>query len=333
MNRLEEFRAVVRTVRERRKLPPMPQQACAIQRTPFMTKAVALAQELFKMHAFVDANAHDYSNPNRHIPSLASSMTDTERGAIDEKGRAFTRRCANEIAQLGACVSEASGKRKRAPTPSLQRHRRLLIKDLQRQLQELAARFEQQRKQRLQAEGGATPALAERHREAASSLQARQARADRRRQQLRQRQARGTGTDADGTGADKGRRSGGAAAAPAPTMPSALGAKEYEEEEALAEENFALQAQLEGAVMDVRRVEEQVAQVANLFSVFSNEVMAQHEMVDNLEEEARDSKESVTKGNEELEKNRKQASFVALFTTAFLYGAGLLLLFVHWYLP
>ena len=85
--------------------------------------------------------------------------------------------------------------------------------------------------------------------------------------------------------------------------------------------------------MDVRQVEQKVAQVANLFAVFSNEVMAQHELVDQLEEDADESKASVEKANEELAKSETAASFLAFFTTIFLYSAGGLLLLVHWYLP
>ena len=103
--------------------------------------------------------------------------------------------------------------------------------------------------------------------------------------------------------------------------------------EELAQENHSLQAQLEGAAMDVRQVEQKVAQVANLFAVFSNEVMAQHELVDQLEEDADESKASVEKANEELAKSETAASFLACFTTIFLYSAGGLLLLVHWYLP
>ena len=306
MQTTQDFLHIVRAVREQQKLPPLSVPAPRA-RPPFCTRAAELLQQI--------------ADADQNLPSFASKMTDIEHAAIDEEMAHFAHGCANAIARLAASIAQAVQGDKQA-TPSLLRHQREVVKDLQRRLQQLAKRVERQREARKRLQSMAQTSLTEGHRTAAARIQAVAAGRQARRRRITQRAASATGEACDTTS----------------TMNAVDGMRDSIENsgvnpEELAQENHSLQAQLEGAAMDVRQVEQKVAQVANLFAVFSNEVMAQHELVDQLEEDADESKASVEKANEELAKSETAASFLACFTTIFLYSAGGLLLLVHWYLP
>ena len=307
MQTTQDFLHIVRAERKQQKLPPLSVPA-ARARPPFCTRAAELLQQI--------------ADADQNLPSFASKMTDFEHAAIDEEMAHFAHGCANAIARLAASIAKAVQGDKPA-TPSLLRHQREVVKDLQRRLQQLAKRVERQREARKRLQSMAQTSLTEGHRHAAARIQAVAAGRQARRRRATQRAASATG-EASGTTINTMHTVGG--------MRDSIDTSGVNPEE-LAQENHSLQAQLEGAAMDVRQVEQKVAQVANLFAVFSNEVMAQHELVDQLEEDADESKASVEKANEELAKSETAASFLAFFTTIFLYSAGGLLLLVHWYLP
>ena len=300
------FFQIVHAVRDQQKLPQN-NPARARPRPPFCTKAAELLQQI--------------CDAQRSLPSFASKMTDAEHAAIDEETAHFARGAANAIARLAASIGRVVQGDK-AATPSSLRHQREVVKDLQRRLQQLAKRVERQREARTHLQSMAQTSLTDGHRHAAARIQAVAAGRQARRRRGTQRAASATGEACGASGTNH----------PVGCTADSVDASGVNPEE-LAEENHSLQAQLEGAAMDVRQVEQKVAQVANLFAVFSNEVMAQHELVDQLEDDAGESKASVVKANEELAKSEIAASFLALFTTVFLYSAGGLVLLVHWFLP